>query len=288
VKAPRNQHYVAQSYLRQFAIERAKHPRIYVFDKVRDHVYSATVRSVASEPYFYARNADFAQAIETTFGQLETAFAPAYRKLIAGAPPSGLTTDERAWVATYVAVQHLRTREAREALAGVSRVLRETVPEWDLPPGHEHEDAFVRHQQLESLGTLAERMTEILLNMKWTVCSNDTGRVFWTSDHPVALYNPLATDGIGSNLGLACRGIQVHFPLSPLRTLCFGDREYYRDLREAMTTTNEQHVVFHNNLMIQVSARFLFSNQANFALARDVLGEQPIYADPDRPRVGSA
>ena len=51
-----NQHYVPQSYLKNFSFNRSQ---IFVFDKLRQHSFTSNVRNVASERAFY----DFPQRV---------------------------------------------------------------------------------------------------------------------------------------------------------------------------------------------------------------------------------
>ena len=70
----KNQHYVAQSYLKQFACDRrGKHPKICCYDKVRRAAFTTNVRNVASENYFY-NSPDETAAVEEKFGRLESLF----------------------------------------------------------------------------------------------------------------------------------------------------------------------------------------------------------------------
>jgi len=128
------------------------------------------------------------------------------------------------------------------------------------------------------------RLAQIIVRMKWILVLNETSIPYWTSDHPVTMVNPLPRAGIVGNVGWKCSGIQAYFPLSPTRTLTMCDRQMYSNLPDVLRTTDPQTVVFNNHLQIQSSTRFLYASHGAFRFATKVLSEQPIFADPNRPR----
>jgi hypothetical protein len=284
MKAPKKQHYVAQLYLRQFAIEPAKSPRVHVFDKSTGKAFCTTVRDVASENYFYAR--DEAQEVENAFQRLEDLFVTPYRRLLRGNAPSTLTPEERVAVALFVAAQQVRTPENRAWLGSMMDGLKQGLGEMDDSWRHmvDYDEEMLRRQQLHSLPSHCRNISPIIARMKWALITNDTTSPYWTSDHPVLLYNPRPTDGLIGNVGWACRGIQAFFPLSPFRALCLCDPIDYSMFPEAATTKDAQNVIFQNHLLIQQSTRYLISNTADFSFATKVLADQPEYADPNRQR----
>jgi hypothetical protein len=284
MKAPKNQHYVARLYLRRFAIEPAKSPRVHVFDKSTGRAFCTSIRNVAAENYFYER--ELAQAVEGTFQRLEDMFEAPYQRLLRGDAPSTVSPEERAAVALFVAVQQVRTLENRASMASMLDGLKRRLGETGDRFRHltDYDDETLRRQQLHSLPSICQHLSPIIAQLKWVLITNVTPHPYWTSDHPVSLYNPRPTDGLTGNLGWACRGIQAFFPLSPVRSLCFCDPIDYATMQEVVTTNDVQNVVFQNHLLIQQSTRYLISNAADFSFARKVLAEQPEYADPNRQR----
>jgi hypothetical protein len=75
------------------------------------------------------------------------------------------------------------------------------------------------------------------------------------------------------------------FPLSPTRTLCVCDPAEYAPLPEVFSTDDEQTVMFQNHLLIHYSTRYLIANTSDFAFAKQVLADQPQFADPQRLRL---
>ena len=137
-----NEHYVPQSYLKNFSRERAQ---IFVFDKFKKRSFTSNVRNVASERAFY----DFPQSVvqqgniqlvENLFSELETRqnrFLRHIQKKIdsisrlrhipaqAGKIYSidAITADQRQDLACVVAIQLLRTKEFRKFIVEMRQAL---------------------------------------------------------------------------------------------------------------------------------------------------------------------
>jgi hypothetical protein len=86
------------------------------------------------------------------------------------------------------------------------------------------------------------------------------------------------------NLGWACPGIQVFFPLSPALALCICDPEEYRALPNEIWTDDVEHVKLQNDLQLRHATRFVFSRSGDFSLASQVLDAYPDVGDPSRRR----
>lgn len=128
-----NQHYVPQSYLKNFSFNRSQ---IFVFDKFKQRSFTSNVRNVASERAFYdfpqsVSQPENIQIIEQLFSGLETRqcrFLKHIQKKIDSIFQIRLipnqasktysinvvTADQRQDLACVVAIQFLRTKEFRE------------------------------------------------------------------------------------------------------------------------------------------------------------------------------
>ncbi|HKV98832.1 MAG TPA: DUF4238 domain-containing protein [Vicinamibacterales bacterium] len=283
------QHYVPRSYLKHFGFGEEKHPRIWCYDKLEKTAFPTSVKNVAAEKYFYHPPSEPQQPIEHVLGRFETVFGIARQRLLAASDPMSLSFDDKVAVAVFFATQMVRTREHRHMIEDVMKQTREWLqatgkltPELDewLGPGDADQ---MRRQQLQNLSRgLVSELTAAVLRLKWMLLFNATGQPFWTSDHPVALYNPVDA-GLYGNLGLACKGIQVFFPLSPSQTLVFCDPVMYAD-RPPRGEVVPENVIFQNSLEVLASTRYLFGPSSNFAQAEVVLADHPDLADPHRPR----
>ncbi len=80
-KATRFEHYVPQSYLRNFSIAESNQNVIYCFDKITGKKFRRKISRVAGGKNFYGERSGTQDDIETYLGGMESAFGPACRKL---------------------------------------------------------------------------------------------------------------------------------------------------------------------------------------------------------------
>jgi hypothetical protein len=276
-KFTKNQHYVAQLYLRQFASGGGKNPRVWAFDRSTALVTNPSIRNIASENYFYESTDT---GVEAALSGIESDFADVYAQLRGIARLADLSVADRALTARFVALQMVRTAAHREMIEDIEDMIRGAVGQ-DLPglPA-------AKRVHVTGMFNVAMGLAEIMLAMKWVRITNRTGMAYWTSDHPVNPYNPLPTPStFESNLGLACRGIQVFFPLTPTLSLCLCDPKGYADTETDTVTDDPETVRFQNNLQLNHCTRFVLSPDADFALAKELLAAQPGLRDLTRPRM---
>jgi hypothetical protein len=282
----KNQHYVARLYLRRFASSAGgKNPRIWAFDRSTGRTTNPSIRNVAAESYFYETGDG---GIEQTLGKLETAFGALYLELLRVDCFDALNDDQRSVVALFVATQMVRTSAHRQQIEEIERALLDVVGSAGVPPPPEGVlDA--RRIHAATMFDVARDLGRLVMLMKWIRVVNRTQMAYWTSDHPVTLYNPVsAPNAIEGNLGLACSGIQVFFPLSPTVALCLCDPQFYAELPSDMSTDDVETVKFQNSLQLQACTRFVLSSTADFLLAERLRAEYPGLSDLTRPRMKRA
>ena len=69
----------------------------------------------------------------------------------------------------------------------------------------------------------------ILIDLEYKLLVNRTDVEFITSDNPVVLYNQIFSfRKFGSNTGLATKGLQIFFPISPDKIILLYDSDVYR------------------------------------------------------------
>jgi hypothetical protein len=71
---------------------------------------------------------------------------------------------------------------------------------------------------------------KMLLVLSSKIVTNKTQEPFITSDHLVVLYNQFleSRKKYGSNTGLACKGLEIFFPVSPKQLLILFDHDVYK------------------------------------------------------------
>lgn len=281
---PKNQHYVPQLYLRQFAAERrVKNRPIYMFDKTTGRVHRPSIRNVAAELHFYERGD---HGIEQWFTDIENGFVTPFQKLLTLQSLEDMNGPDVADTLLFLAAQFVRTREHRAHLKSIGVALRQRLDEWGAeydPEWADVSDETLRTQHVAMMPGLIQQCYEIMLHMKPVLMVNQTAMPLWTSDHPITLHNGIDA-GLMGNLGLKCRGIEVHFPLSPRRSLCLCDPVTFGGLPDILQSKDVNHVMFVNSLQVITSTRFVFGSTGDFTMAVDILKRHPRYGDPDRLR----
>lgn len=127
-----------------------------------------------------------------------------------------------------------------------------------------------------SLG-LMTRYYPILLDLSYKLLVNKTDVEFITSDNPVVIYNQLLSfRKIGSNTGMASKGLLIFFPVAPDKQIVLYDEEVYRVGGEGESVahvTNEKDVYNLNALQAcscYENVYFMSPNQNVPALHRKV------------------
>lgn len=291
------QHYVPRFYLKNFASQRGKDFIINVFDKTIQKSFKSNVTGVGGENAFYDLTGENLkveerQALEKILSELDGSFSSVYSKLIQTRSLNSLKWKEKEIIATYVAIQELRTRETREYLKSTGDKIKEFLKDKKLSPELEKEvsemdnDTSIKtvHLKLVIGELLHERtLTKIILNMKWILYENNTTIPLWTSDHPINKYNPIDLQPYG-NLGLQSKGIQVFFPLTPKLGLLFCDVTEY-GLEPEKIVCIKENVTFYNATQVGYSTRHIFSVNNDFSLAKSIITNHPELSKIERKRV---
>lgn len=131
-------------------------------------------------------------------------------------------------------------------------------------------------------GETVPMLASIIGKMQWTLFqSASASGFFWTSDSPIAMFNPINSGEIG-NLGLLMKGIQVFFPLTPRLLLRMHDPKAYTF--STAVVARDEDLATANLLQVQSSTRFLFSESDSFDKAKEFLANHPNFRDPNRAR----
>ncbi len=284
------QHYVPRFYLHSFSIH-GKEDFLYCFDKSKSSSFVVNIRNIASETYFYDTANEVTQRIEKMFSEAESLFKPVHEKIVLSEDLGSLTSEEKLSLACFVVTQELRTKERRETQKDMIRQLKERLAKEELSKELQER---LRLEELETeegikafhLSTLknAPLYTDIVLQMKWRLFINRTPMPFWSSDHPVNRFNPVDAKPYG-NLGLLCRGIEIHFPLSPKLTLSMCDPSMYDLLPSKYEIDDIQNTVFLNWLQVCFSTSYVFSDTDDFSLAKEIVRANPSLRELNRKRV---
>jgi hypothetical protein len=211
-KRVRRQHVVSQFYLKGFANDSSQVRRV-MLPGDQDHLLSTSDAGVIKDFYTITLpDGSRSDAFERAFSEVEGPAAEALRAITAGIWP--LTGEHRAALATWIALQHLRSEDVRasqgtmdgemirlivgvsgkEALRSVmekaeSRSVSEEELDWEwrdiTKPGGPNLVPNVK-QHLRLLMSLLDGTSHYLHDCHWTLF-RFSRRALVTSDHPVSL-----------------------------------------------------------------------------------------------------
>ena len=304
----KNQHYVPQAYLRFFA---KKSEQVWVYDKSSGKKFSANIRNVASEKYFYdsatlEKVTGQRQFIEKRLSSLEGRYSEVCKALIKNLQSGEfkyISPSMRHFFSVYLVVQMLRTKEHRihikqhtETLAALiqQRYVKEGLPPpstEQLTQGQSIDDLSQELQNTKLLdGSVIEEFSLILYRHIWIIQEAFKDQQFLTSDHPF-VKTPHVKHPWRSMSGIRSLGIEILFPLSPKYILTLVERTHFGGLTpfdgKRLRMTSSENMVYCNQFQIYQSNRFLFSQNGNFDFAEEILREEPIHGNIDRVRLAT-
>lgn len=223
----KKQHYVPRFYLKRFS-EDGKSICLYnIKNKLK--VINANLKNQCYRKYFYGKE----KIIEHSLSDIEKGFSAILSMIDdTGSLPPPLS-DEHLIIVIYILTQYGRTKYSADA-----------TDEWN--------DMWIKHvygKQIESeieglkldnykigikdvsqysLGMTAIHFP-ILIDLGYKLLKNQSEEEFITSDNPVVMYNQLFSfNKFGSNVGLANKGLQIFFPISPDKVIVIYDLDIYR------------------------------------------------------------
>lgn len=313
--AAKVQHYVPQFLLRNFG--NGKKDQLWVYDKTADRSFSTNSKNIASESRFY----DFelegkAMSLEPMLTRVESSAKPIIESILKADSLATLGDDDKAVLAVFLSIQFTRTRTFREQWNDFPRMLREHFNERGETVASDSQASELIRDLTENqskAGTARfivqapKEFAPLLIAKQWVLAATTRKQPFVISDNPLTLQNMIDMSPRG-NLGLAVRGIEIYFPLSPVRALAMWcpslvqivrqgsetlrslppgvTQKHLRDpegllaLDEAINTGralmyNKANVENFNSLQIARSERYVFSSIENFDLARAMLQSHP-------------
>lgn len=303
------QHYVPRFYLEGFQDDSGK---LWCYDKQLDKAYQGSPDSLGGEKFFYdvpevEKQLGVSQFIENWFNPLETDAATtlkAWRKSLLTTGEFSPTESERHIMATYLAVQYLRTPRGRQkaeeltllaAKISFFNYLGEKDPEIANQiqnPIEEIQLSLAKDRRPAAHATillnipLIEELATILLKHIWIVVENKTESSYYTSDHPVVVV-PHAGTSVRPKSGLASTGIQVIYPLTPQYSLSLLERNFWKlfapsDRKVHRLQIAKASVEFDNSVQVVQSSRFVYSQDSDFTLVKDMCRENPELKNPQR------
>lgn len=302
----KKQHYVPQFYLRNWRLSNEKH-QVYVYDKEKDCIRINNIEYVASERYFYDIDFDdfftetaveklhakgFSwsdevkrQGIERTFAEkIEKPFAEELSALLEKVKVltpwhisncEFLSQEKKKRFSEYLTFQIIRTKSVRMDIMNTSDCFSQILKEMEIPDSLiekyniSKEAAKQSHIMMFFDSENIKDVTMLFYNLTWVLGINRTNVKFFTSDNPIITHSHIVHPFIQMN-GLASKGVEVVFPLSPNVILIMFDGEYHQMMKSFdrcyVEIDDEQNVYFYNSLLAMQAGRFVFSSDGNFEI----------------------
>ncbi|MFZ2753952.1 MAG: DUF4238 domain-containing protein [Lysobacteraceae bacterium] len=229
----KNQHYVPQFLLRNFATRHGRTHRIHVFDTIRNDLRcNQNVADVCAQNYFYDNDNWVENFLETN---VET---PAVAEIAALCSEGRQVPHfpSRA-MARFITVQWARTAEATSQTLAAANGLIGTMSQELLRLNGFDEAAAPRirlvltdpkqhHARLALSGCNAWILIQ---DLRQHLIINDTTHDFLISDHPVAQSNLyLGAQPVPHAASMSAAGAQLFLPLSTRHLLCLYDASVYK------------------------------------------------------------
>jgi hypothetical protein len=293
------QHYVPQLYLRGFINASGG---MFCYDKVTDRSHPTTTTAAAQEPYFYeippspGLNVPV-NTVEKALGVVEATWAPMLADLIKSADAGGISARQIVEFAPFLVMQWMRTKTYRdtayEMIQKFGQSLVDELVELNYPGSKvrfcvDQKGMSALHTQQIFDQKLVERMADAIERHYWVIGTNDTGHLFYTSDHPVVRRgNKRGQDG-RLLVGAADPGIEFAFPLDSRHILLILERTHFAAWRrhDAMTVKlPPEQISEYNELQVMRSCQRVYCAEDDFDVAREVCAAHPGVRDPNRPRV---
>jgi hypothetical protein len=275
----RREHYVPRFYLELSG------KRLFVFDKLTGNVFETGSKNIALEQGFYDLDPEI--DLEAAIAEIEGRLRVGISELIDKSHPNTISKDARIRISVFVALQYVRTKEFRAWLKEfgeklVTEMIRSNSKFKNAKFKITMKPELARVLQAErivddTIPQLGHRLGHSL----WALLLNKTNVPFWTSDNPVALFNPIDY-GDKSGVGFAVKGIQVHFPLNSKLLLLILDPTTYK-IPPVNAVNDEESVVYENKLQLYNATRFVVSSIDDFSMGKKMREEdKALRQEPDR------
>lgn len=280
------EHYVPQSYLAYFA---NKKNQVNVFDKSTQRQFISNIDRVAAEgKYFHFEGPEsntelgkkmneeqliekfFSESVEGEFKQILDRIRARITMTVSPTFKVAITEDEKHKLALFLSIQMLRAKDFRQMLGSTSEKFSKAIFENDKFNGKIKEtvkeisqiDQKVAQASMLFDDATIFKFAEVILNHSWIFYFNTTDVDFITSDNPV-VRNGHFRESNKSNSGIASKGVEINFPISPNIILAMYEKSYHIDLipsdNRIVLLNDKQYVEYYNYLQLSRSYKQIYS-----------------------------
>lgn len=260
----KNQHYVPQMYLRLFSTNKDG-ARIGMFHLAKE-LYRAAIplKHQAKEDFFYGRDGE----LEDGLSKLEMKTAPFLKAVISLSQIPPKNKEAYGWILLFTIILVNRTKDAVEKIKEASSKMINEIMKHDDRVKDKAGKYFIFPKDAAAMSVLSTTsQIHLATDLKMKLLINKTDLKFITSDHPVIRYNQFLEkrEHPGGIVGLATKGLQIFFPISPEHMLCYYDDWIYKigdRAQEVISINNRSDVDKLNYLQILNCHDHLYFNEA--------------------------
>lgn len=222
--ANKKHHYVPRFYLRHFTSDGRS---LSVYNLARDLVVpSANLKNQCYRAYMYGTDGKQ----EANLSLMEGALANLLKRvLMSQTIPHPWSADHES-LCILTLLQNARTAYASDAMDELTdKMLKQVIGKDPKFPAEMLDQVKIVNKDPANFSIqIMLRLYHMIMDLDYRLLIAHEGSQFITSDNPVVLYNQLLEfEAYGSKTGLACKGLQIFFPLSPGVLLAFFDRSVY-------------------------------------------------------------
>ena len=272
----KGQHYIPRFYLKRFSTERNGEYYIWCYNTKTGNIFEANITNVCKENWFYGRDS----FIEYGLSVLEGHHSKIY-KYIQNNPIYALVEIEKRIIMEFVYVTQARTRKARGATLDVNEEVQ-----YDenfrrkfqyVFPGQNIEGELERIRKGIQFANIfgikipsynydpkTEETMKKLMKYDYYILKNNTGKDFYTSDHPISQFTTSEKEGIKVAIPLA----------SDLFLIMYKGEDWIRMYPSQKIQVNEWFVNEANEATMQAANNFIFSKTNDFEIVKKVLSNQ--------------
>lgn len=248
----KKQHYIPKLYLKLFSINNENSQIALFFLPKELYKPSVPLKSQAKEDYFYGEDG----TLEEDLSKLEALAAPCLKDIIKTTTLPKKLSEDYFKILSFSMIMASRTKDAAEEINAMTDQMAKL-----MMSGHDEfkdklDDYVIRQKNAAAIAiaTTAKSLS-ITFDLKLKLLINKTNLKFITSDNPVIKYNQFLEKRkhFGGHVGLATKGLQIFFPVSPTHMLCFYDEWVYKigdKLKTIVDITDSEDIDKLNSLQI--------------------------------------
>ena len=237
---PKKQHYVPQTYLKQFSFtSNSSSYRLYVLHKNKRKIFTANIKDTAAERHFYTVKKHqnnyiwekfYAENIEPVMNKVISKIQSIGECVLLQNYASVITSELKTQIAITIMFQLLRGKHSREfekqayknALPGVINKAHEIFGPLDeqrkkILEAYKNDDDYFKLAAMEATLNIEklEKYVDIILQRVLVLFKVVGDMEFVTSDNPVMFVDSSSLDATPFKNGLLHHSTVIFFPVSP-------------------------------------------------------------------------